>query len=40
MKELIDMLPPAERSKMIGYTTELGKGGGVVGAGYASEQRQ
>jgi hypothetical protein len=40
MKELIDMLPPEQRSKMIGFAAELGKGGGTVGAGYASEQRQ
>ena len=40
MKELIDMLPPEQRSKMIGYVAELGKGGGVAGASYAAEQRQ
>lgn len=40
MKQLIDMLPPDQRSKMIAYTAQLGKGGGVAGAGYAAEQRQ
>jgi hypothetical protein len=40
MAELIDMLPPEQRSKMIGYAAELGKAAPVAAAAYGEQVRK
>ncbi len=40
MKELIDRLPPQERSQFINYAMKLGKTGGVVGAAAGEQVRK
>ena len=40
MKALIDLLPPEQRSKMIGYAAQLGKGAPVAGAAYGEQVRK
>jgi hypothetical protein len=40
MKNLIEMLPPAQRSQMIEFMTELGRGGAVAGAATAETVRK
>lgn len=40
MKELIDRLPPQERSQFINYAMKLGKTGGVVGAASGEQVRK
>ena len=40
MKALIDLLPPEQRSKMIGYAAQLGKGAPVVSAAYGEQVRK
>ncbi len=40
MKALIDLLPPEQRSKMIGYAAQLGKGVPVTSAAYGEQVRK
>lgn len=40
MKALIDQLPPEQRSKMIGYALQLGKGAPVASAAYGEQVRK
>jgi hypothetical protein len=39
MRDLIDMLPPEQRSNMINYAAQLGKGAPVASAAYGDQVR-